>query len=70
MGQEICVRPPANLTAAGSRTRATIGGVGIAVAFALAVFLKVSPVGHLWRLAVGVPLFFGVIGLLQAREKT
>jgi hypothetical protein len=66
----LCVRPPANIGPRGQRHRLTIGVVGLAVAGFLAYQLHDPNVGRAWRLAVGVPLFLGCMGLIQAREKT
>lgn len=70
MNQEICVRPPSNISAAGQRFRFFMG-LGALVVAALVAWVTRGPQTHVvWRLAMGLPLFFGLMGLLQAREKT
>ncbi|MEM6993906.1 MAG: hypothetical protein AAF721_25560 [Myxococcota bacterium] len=53
------------------RVRAISGVVGLAIAAGLAVFLARADVGAAWRAAaIFVPVYGGLLGLLQARAKT
>lgn len=67
--QAICVRP--NIGPGGVRMRLIVGIVGVLVSVALTFFLVTTPGLERWfRLFVFAPLYFGIMCLLQAREKT
>lgn len=68
--QSVCVHAPGNIGPRGSLLRGLVGVVALAIAGAGAAYLRTPGMSRWWRLALFVPLFVGVLTLLQAREKT
>ena len=61
---------PTNLGPSGTRQRLLFGTITLAVATAALFWLEQSGVSRWWRMAVFPLLWFGVVGLLQARART
>lgn len=55
----------------GERRRRLVGGlVGLGGAAAIAAFLMAIDASPGWRVVTGVPLWLGLLGVLQSRTKT
>jgi len=65
--QALCIR---NIDAQGVMVRRMMGVVGLLAAAVSAWMMVTAPMPHAWRLLVLLPLYVGVLGLLQAKEKT